>query len=122
MSDGARGFQANMHGTNGVSKTSLVNVYCHGEVDSSPKSTIGASLVNQPISVSDRSVVLMLWNTTGEERFRAVAPSFLRGANGTILVPAATQLDSFEDLTRHLKIALSTFGDRKATPGDAARE
>jgi hypothetical protein len=61
--------------------------------------------------VSDRSLVRMLWDTAGEEWFLAIPPSFLRIANGTMLVYDVTPLDSFEDSTLYLDLFLSTFGN-----------
>jgi GTPase SAR1 family protein len=53
-------------------------------------------------------VTLLLWDTAGEERYRSVAPSLLRGANGLILIYDLTERASVEDLTIYLEMFLDT--------------
>jgi small GTP-binding protein len=53
-------------------------------------------------------VTLLLWDTAGEERYRSVAPSLLRGANGLILIYDLTERSSVEDLTIYLEMFLDT--------------
>jgi GTPase SAR1 family protein len=58
--------------------------------------------------VGDIEVTLLLWDTAGEERFRSVAPSLLRGANGLILIYDLTEAASVQDLTIYLEMFLDT--------------
>ena len=51
----------------------------------------------------------MLWDTAGEERFRSVAPSLLRGANGLIIVFDITQKQSFDDIDIYLDMFLDHY-------------
>jgi small GTP-binding protein len=91
-----------------VGKTTLIKSYCHNEFDPSTPATLGASFVNHTVQTSHGDVNLMLWDTAGEERFRAVAPCFLRGANGVVLVYDLTSDISFNELSIYLKLCLDT--------------
>jgi small GTP-binding protein len=95
-------------GAASVGKTSLIHRYCNGSFRSDLETTIGAGFFTQTSMHGDTEVTLLLWDTAGEERFRSVAPSLLRGANGLILVYDLTQPNSFEELTTYLEMFLDT--------------
>jgi small GTP-binding protein len=48
----------------------------------------------------------MLWDTAGQERFDSVAPTFVRGSNGLVLVYDSQKLDTFNALDRYLSLFL----------------
>lgn len=51
----------------------------------------------------------MVWDTAGEERFRSVAPSLLRGTNGLVLVYDITNAKSFNDIDLYMEMFLDTI-------------
>lgn len=81
-------------GAKNVGKTSLIQRYCNDVFTDKTKSTIGAGFYTHSTTVSDTNVSMMLWDTAGEERFRSVTPSLLRGTGGVVLV-----FDLFEPLS-----------------------
>ena len=91
-----------------VGKTSLINRYCNGTFIEETLSTIGAGFFTNTLNIDGIEVTSMLWDTAGEERFRSVAPSLLRGANGLVLVYDVTQLQSFEDVNIYMEMFLDT--------------
>ena len=91
-----------------VGKTSIINRYCNGTFIEETLSTIGAGFFTNTLNVDGTEVTSMLWDTAGEERFRSVAPSLLRGANGLVLVYDVTQLSSFEDINIYMEMFLDT--------------
>ncbi|OHT12708.1 small GTP-binding protein [Tritrichomonas foetus] len=91
-----------------VGKTSLINRYCNGTFIENTRSTIGAGFFTHSLNIEDSEVTVMLWDTAGEERFRSVAPSLLRGANGLILVFDLTSPDSFNDIDIYMDMFLDT--------------
>jgi small GTP-binding protein len=75
--------------------------------DSRQLATIGGAFLTKSTTVSlpgadgeeggiDTSVKIHLWDTAGEERYRAVAQSFFRGAKGALLVFDLTSERSLE--------------------------
>jgi small GTP-binding protein len=93
-------------GSASVGKTSVINRYCNGSFTEDTLSTIGAGFFTHSIEVNGTDVTLMLWDTAGEERFRSVAPSLLRGANGLILVYDTQNTASFDDLDIYMEMFL----------------
>jgi len=57
-------------------------------------------------------VRLVIWDLGGEERFRFLAPVFLRGARGAVFVFDVTREETFEHLEDWLDVTLlATVGD-----------
>ena len=93
-------------GSTSVGKTALINRYCNGTFQPDTLNTIGAGFFTHNITLNGFDVTLLLWDTAGEERFRSVAPSLLRGANGLILVFDVSQPSTFNDLTFYYEMFL----------------
>jgi small GTP-binding protein len=93
-------------GSASVGKTCLINRYCNGRFPENVLSTIGAGFFTHSLELSGTEVTVMIWDTAGEERFRSVAPSLLRGANGLILVYDTQNMLTFEDLDLYMEMFL----------------
>jgi small GTP-binding protein len=91
-----------------VGKTSIINRYCNGFFSEDTRSTIGAGFFTHTLSVNTTEVTVMLWDTAGEERFRSVAPSLLRGANGLVLAFDTSSASSFKDIDIYMDLFLDT--------------
>ena len=91
-----------------VGKTSIINRYCNSTFIEDTLSTIGAGFFTRTMNVDGTEVTIMLWDTAGEERFRSVAPSLLRGANGLVLVYDLTNPNSFKDIDLYMEMFLDT--------------
>ena len=89
-----------------VGKTSIINRYCNDQFSEDTLSTIGAGFFTHTITMGESEVTLMVWDTAGEERFRSVAPSLLRGADGLILVYDVQSQQSFESLDVYMEMFL----------------
>ncbi|OHS98341.1 small GTP-binding protein [Tritrichomonas foetus] len=99
-------FKVVVLGPASVGKTSIIHRYCNGVFQKDTLSTIGAGFFTHSLNIDNDEITLLLWDTAGEERFRSVAPSLLRGANGLILVFDLTSPQSFEDLNIYLEMFL----------------
>ncbi|KAJ2500277.1 hypothetical protein GGH96_002873 [Coemansia sp. RSA 1972] len=86
-----------------VGKTSLVTRYVHQTFSDCTPSTIGASFVTAKIDVDDWECRLQLWDSAGQERFRAMTQMYYRGANAVVLVYDITNEDSFKDVETWLR-------------------
>ena len=95
-------------GAASVGKTSIINRYCNGVFQEETLSTIGAGFFTHTVTVNDNEVTLMVWDTAGEERFRSVAPSLLRGASGLVLVYDLQSQESFGNLDTYMEMFLDT--------------
>merc|ERR1719234_2998280 len=60
------------------------------------RSTLGVDFFIQNVKVSaTRTVTLQLWDTAGEERFRSIANTYFRRADGVVLMYDVMNTSSF---------------------------
>ncbi|KAI8975004.1 ras-like GTP-binding protein RYL2 [Pilobolus umbonatus] len=85
-------------GSTGVGKTSVAVRYVQNTFTPNGSSTIGASFMTKKLSVDNCNVRLQLWDTAGQEKFRAMAPMYYRGASAGILVYDITSENSYLEM------------------------
>jgi len=84
-------------GDAGVGKTALAVQFVKGQFNEFTESTIGASFMNQTVTLPDDTLVkFQIWDTAGQERFHSLAPMYYRGAQAAIVVYDITNRMSFE--------------------------
>lgn len=91
-----------------VGKTAIIHRYCNNRFQEDTVNTIGAGFFTHSLHIDNLDLTLLLWDTSGEERFRSVAPSLLRGANGLVLVYDLTNPKTFDDANVYLEMFLDT--------------
>ena len=84
----------------GVGKTSLINRFHSNSFSKKRTSTEDMGSVDKKIVVDSQDVILTIWDTVGQERFRVVAPNYYRGAVGAVLVYDITEKSSFDAVVR----------------------
>ena len=57
--------------------------------------TIGVEFGSKIVDIGGKTVKLQIWDTAGQDRFRAVTRSYYRGAAGALLVYDVTSRDSY---------------------------
>ncbi|XP_046396741.1 ras-related protein Rab-18-B-like [Ischnura elegans] len=92
----------------GVGKSSLLLRFSEDKFDINQEVTMGLDFKHKLITIDDNVVRLAIWDTAGNERFRALTPNFYRGAQGVILVYDVTERSSFMKLEWWLN-ELETF-------------
>merc|ERR1712224_807932 len=81
----------------GVGKSSLALRFCHGKFDPFQRHevTIGAAFLQQVVCLRDGSQLkLNVWDTSGEERYRALTALYYRDAAGAVIVYDCTHAAS----------------------------
>jgi Ras-related protein Rab-5C len=89
-------------GDSQVGKTCLVTYLTTGAFKGSDLPTIGAAFQNHIMSTPSGSIALQIWDTAGQEKYRALTPMYYRRANVAILVFDLTRAESFESLSSWL--------------------
>jgi len=92
-----------------VGKTSIINRYCNETFIPETIASIGANFLHKVLTVDNIEINAMIWDTAGEERFRSVAPSLLRGANGLVLIFDLTSLNTFQCIDTYMQMFLDTY-------------
>ena len=95
-----------------VGKTSIVLYLLQQTMDSDVKPTIGVSFVQHMICLSDGTTKkLDIWDTTGDERYRSVLPSYFRKTSVAILCFDVTNRESFNSLHFWIDMSKQHCGD-----------
>jgi len=68
------------------------------------KPTVGVDFTTQGCQYRNQGIKLQVWDTGGEEKFRAIVMSYFRGAKGGLLVFDVTNRGSFDHLEMWAKL------------------
>ena len=87
-------------GDSGIgSKTSFINTAVHGKFDPNVESTNGASYATKVIDLNDNTkIILDIWDTAGQEKYKALTRFFLKDSDCIILGFDITNSDSFDNI------------------------
>lgn len=83
-----------------VGKTCIVKREVTGQFDDKSLSTLGASFTSKPMTVGDTNVILQIWDTAGQEKYRGMTPMYYHGVHVVIVVYSITNRSSFDELGR----------------------
>jgi Ras-related protein Rab-11A len=84
-----------LSGESGVGKTNLLLRFARGHFNSESKSTIGVEFATKTVQINNQTVKANIWDTAGQEMFRAVTSTYYRGAHGAMVVYDITSSTSF---------------------------
>lgn len=80
-----------------VGKSSLVQRFVKGEFQENLQQTTGAAFSRATVEVAERGPVkLQLWDTAGQEKYRALVRIYYRGSAGAIVTFDQSEPSSFE--------------------------
>ncbi len=85
-----------------VGKTSLVARFVQSIYSDTYHTTIGVKIDKKVVSVDGVELSCVLWDIAGEDEFHTVAPSYMRGMSGYLLVVDGTRRSTL-DTARELK-------------------
>ena len=97
----------------GVGKTSLIRRFVESKFSDEYLSTVGVKIsrkqVNLPAKEAEEntSVQLLIWDLEGHTKFKAIAPSYLQGSSGAIVVADVTRQETIDNLSERLELFLS---------------
>ena len=87
-------------GESGVGKTCIISRFISGAFDSNVSSTNGASYASKNVQYDKlgKSLLLDVWDTAGQEKYRALTKFFYKDAKVAILVYDITRMDTFNSV------------------------
>ncbi|MBE9225090.1 GTP-binding protein [Phormidium sp. LEGE 05292] len=97
----------------GVGKTSLIRRFVEREFSDQYLSTVGVKISRKTIELPQKieqkfeKLQLMIWDLEGHTKFKAIAPSYLQGGSGAIIVADVTRQETIDRLEEHLNLFLS---------------
>ncbi|OHT07203.1 small GTP-binding protein [Tritrichomonas foetus] len=95
-------------GDSGVGKTCILFRFVRDDFEEGTPATLGVEFMSRIIETKTRRIELQLWDTAGQELFRAVTRGYYRGSIGAFIVYDITKRDSFENISRWLNDVKST--------------
>lgn len=96
-------FKIVLVGDSGVGKTNLLTRFSKNEFSLESKTTIGVEFATKTITTESGQVIkAQIWDTAGQDRYRAIASSYYKGAVGALLVYDITKEKSFENVEKWL--------------------
>ena len=90
-------------GNSQVGKSSILNQFTEGSFSDTMPPTLGIDYKISQITDGKNCIKLQIWDTAGQEKFKAITENFYRGAQGIILVFDLTDKDSFTNIRVWLK-------------------
>jgi small GTP-binding protein len=89
----------------GVGKTSFIRQFVDRQFSDQYLSTVGVKISRKTVSLepSADSLQLVIWDIEGSNQFKSIAPSYLQGAKGAILVCDVTRPPTLQNLSEHIK-------------------
>ncbi|KAK8866328.1 hypothetical protein M9Y10_009289 [Tritrichomonas musculus] len=91
-------------GDSRVGKTSILSRQMLGYQPPTQNPTIGCHCSEIHVTVDDKATTLQVWDTAGQEMYRALVPVYLRGAQAAILVYDITDRESFKSINHWYEI------------------
>lgn len=97
----------------GVGKTSLIRQFVDRQFSDKYLSTVGVKISRKLVSINNLSdntpvdlkqLQLIIWDIEGSTRFKAIAPSYLQGAKGALIVGDVTRQSSMQNLKDHVQL------------------
>lgn len=86
----------------GTGKTSLIHQYIHGKFKDEYQVTVGVDFSSKIVEVDGTPVQLQIWDTCGQDIYKAITNNFYRGAAAVFLVYAMDNRESFDRLRQWL--------------------
>ncbi len=102
-----------MIGDYGVGKTSLIRRFVERQFNDQYLSTVGVKISRKTVNILDphtnneQELKLLIWDIEGQTKFKAIAPSYLQGASGVLIVADLERKETIEHFIDHLNLCYS---------------
>lgn len=96
-----------------VGKTSLIRRFVDRQFSDQYLSTVGVKISRKNVELEEVAgktnveVQLLIWDLEGSTKFKAIAPTYLQGSKGVIIVADLTRSETIEHIQDHIKLFLS---------------
>ena len=111
-------------GDSGVGKTCIISRYISGSFDENSASTNGASYCSKNVAYDKlgKNLLLDIWDTAGQEKYKALTKFFYKDAAVCILVYDITNKGSFDNLKNFWYSQLKENSDKGIVLGLAGNK
>ncbi len=102
-------FKLCIFGDGAVGKTTLINKYVTGLFKGDTTMTIGVDFHVKQLEINGKKVALQIWDFAGEERFRFLLSTYIRGAAGAVFMFDITRYPTLVNLTKWMEVFDANF-------------
>ena len=106
------GIKVTLIGDSSVGKTSIINRYTRDDFTQDLESTLGADYSQKKIVRHSKKIRLDLWDTAGQEKYRAIGRHFYKESYIGCLVYDITSKSSFENIKKIWYPDLKEYGEK----------
>ena len=98
MSEDEESIKIILIGNSGVGKTAIINRFELDKFSKDTQSTTSSSFIIKPIDIDGKKLILNIWDTAGQEKFRSLNKLFIKNSKIIIFVYDVTVRQSFDQL------------------------
>ena len=107
-------FNVILIGDSGVGKTSIMAKFIDGNFENNKKCTINVEFKTKNLKIDkDLYAKLTIFDTAGQERYRAITKNYFKDSHGIILIYDITKRSTFEHIEKWLESIKETLSDWK---------
>ncbi len=101
-------------GDSGVGKTCLISRFITGNFDANVNTTNGASYASKTVEFPQfkKSLVLDIWDTAGQEKYRSLTKFFYKDALMVIMVYDITRRESYDNVKNYWYKEIQENGEK----------
>ena len=99
-------------GESGTGKTSLINVAVGRGFTEDMCPTVASNFSQMEFIMNDKTYKLNIWDTAGQEKYRALTKLFIKESNIVIFVYAIDNKTTFEGLSYWINFAKDALGNK----------
>jgi small GTP-binding protein len=99
-----------MIGDFGVGKTSLIRRFVDRQFSDQYLSTVGVKISSKIITLENIkqqenvTAKLLIWDLEGHTKFKGIAPTYLQGSGGVLIVADVSRTETVERISEHVKL------------------
>ena len=111
-------------GESGVGKTSIITQFTEETFSEEQQSTSGATFSSKEISClgGKKNLKFEIWDTAGQEKYRALSKMFYKDAAAAVLVYDITRKASFEEIKNYWANEIKEYSPKKIVLAIAANK
>ena len=106
-------FKGIVVGNMSVGKSCLALRATEGMFKENLGSTVPLSICNFNVKINDKKISLQIWDTCGQEKYRALIKGYYTNSSLAIIVYSVTDKDSFDDINVWYKLIKENISDCK---------
>ena len=85
-------------GNSGVGKTNLLSRFATDQFSENTMNTIGVDFSSINVTINDKLAKVQIWDTAGQEKYRAMTNSYYQNTDGALVVYDITDRQSYDEL------------------------